>query len=710
MSLRSLFLLALALVSADAAVPAHADFDSNWQGTRQWISPETWAHPLYGWQLKEGKLIASAAPKHLLHHLTHQVAEPSKSFTMTTTCEFLSPGFSKPERLTAGFAFGIQGLMDDYRHVLSGTMRLHLAGIRLDGTAFINDVLSDKKLPGKGPVKLTLNVSGGRVTLEATRGDSEITLTKTLPTDSIQGNIALHAHSPQKHSHARQSLEVAFVNWSGHGDAFSERSEQQFGPILWSQYTLSDGTLKLNVQMAPIGKDDSQHASLSIDGKTIQAAIDPMSRTALFRLEDLGPMKDYPYTVTYHWQGDDYQWTGNVRQEPTGPLKLAAFSCDHGYAFPLKKLVAQVLKENPDLVFFAGDQIYELYGGLSLQRKPVETATLDYLRKYYQFGWTWRHVLKDRPSIIIPDDHDVFQGNLWGQGGRPAPDGKQEAGGFVMPPEWVNMVQRTQTAHLPDSPDSAPIEQSIGVYFTTFEYGGIPFIVLEDRKFKTGPAAVLPAKRWGIPADQLDVAGAEMLGTRQERLLTKWSKETKDARARVVLSQTIFCKASTHAGKELKPSRIDFDCNGWPQTARNRALGILKNNRATIMVHGDQHFGILLRHGVDQHRDGPLAFMVPGTANGFPRAWWPESGEVTGDHVDGFGHRITVLAAANPEKGSHTMNPRAADDPEITAFKKGSGYGVVTIDPDAGNATFDMWRYPLKSPVQFDGFPQKLDL
>ncbi|WP_419194687.1 alkaline phosphatase D family protein [Novipirellula herctigrandis] len=699
---------ALAFVSTGSLV--RADFASDWKGSRQWVSPDTWAHPLYGWRTENGKLIASAAPKHLLHQLTHQITDPSKSFSTTTTLQFLSTDVEKPQKISAGFAFGVQGLMDDYRHVLSGTIRSHEAGIRMDGTLFIDNTLTKQKISATEPVTLILAVSGGHATLEAVCGDQKLSVESDLPLESIKGNLALHAHSPSPHSYKRQPIEVAFLKWSGEGPALSDHAEQTFGPILWSQYTLHKRTLKLNVQFAAIGTDDDQHATLTIDGKKLKSQIDPHSRTALFRLEDLDDTDDHPYAVSYRWQGTDYTWEGMVRKQPNGPLRLAAFSCDHGYAFPLSKLVDQVLQENPDIVFFAGDQIYELYGGLFLQRKPLNTAILDYLRKYYQFGWTWRHVLKDRPSIIIPDDHDVFQGNLWGHGGRVAPDGKQEAGGYVMPAAFVNMVQRTQTAHLPDSPDPKPAEQGIGVYFTTFNYSGIPFILLEDRKFKSGPSSVLPKNRRNLSPEDVDVPEAELLGTRQEALLARWADETKDAPARVVLSQTIFCKASTHSGQTLKRSRYDLDCNGWPHTPRNRALKLLANNPATIMVHGDQHFGILLRHGIEQHGDGPLAFMVPGTANGFPRAWWPESGEVTGNHMDRYGNKMTVIAAANPEKGSNTLQPRKTDHPDMTAFKKGSGHGLITIDSAAKTATFDMWRFPLDVPKQFDGFPQTIPL
>ncbi|MEZ5366331.1 MAG: hypothetical protein R2748_29340 [Bryobacterales bacterium] len=107
---------------------------------------------------------------------------------------------------------------------------------------------------------------------------------------------------------------------------------------------------------------------------------------------------------------------------------MGVFSCDHGECFPQQRMVRNIQIQDPDVVFFAGDQIYEGYGGFGVARdKPSEEAMLDYLRKYWQFGWTWRSILKDRPSVVIPDDHDVFQGNIWGQAGRPLP--KKEASG-----------------------------------------------------------------------------------------------------------------------------------------------------------------------------------------------------------------------------------------------------------------------------------------
>ena len=133
------------------------------------------------------------------------------------------------------------------------------------------------------------------------------------------------------------------------------------------------------------------------------------------------------------------------------------------------------------------------------------------------------------------------------------------------------------------------------------------------------------------------------------------------------------------------------------------------------MLAGDQHIGSLVRHGIEDWEDGPLAFMVPGTSNGFPRAWWPSVAAEDGRFLDGLGNRMTVLGAANPEVGSNTLRPGPGMDREEIAYLKGSGHGIVVFDRANQTATFEMWRHGFdalspRDEDQFEGFPQTLDL
>ena len=107
----------------------------------------------------------------------------------------------------------------------------------------------------------------------------------------------------------------------------------------------------------------------------------------------------------------------------------------------------------------------------------------------------------------------------------------------MMPAPWVNIVFRTQSSHLPDCPDAAPIEQGISAHYGELDWGGISFALLEDRKWKSAPKALMPEARirngwpqnpnWNA-AKSGDVPGAQLLGERQEQFLARWAQDWPD--------------------------------------------------------------------------------------------------------------------------------------------------------------------------------------
>jgi len=69
--------------------------------------------------------------------------------------------------------------------------------------------------------------------------------------------------------------------------------------------------------------------------------------------------------------------------------------------------------------------------------------------------------MRERPSIILPDDHDIFQGNVWGEGGRVA--SRERDGGLLHPARFQQIVRRTQAGSLPAPFDPTPMQQGIDV-------------------------------------------------------------------------------------------------------------------------------------------------------------------------------------------------------------------------------------------------------
>ena len=258
---------------------------------------------------------------------------------------------------------------------------------------------------------------------------------------------------------------------------------------------------------------------------------------------------------------------GVVRKEPTDEedeVVLAAFTgtkhftgglqWNHdGVWFPHADLVEHVEAHEPDLLFFSGDQIYE--GDITgVERRPVERAILDYHDKWRRFCCTVRDLARDRPTICIPDDHDVFHGNLWGAGGRAAK--RQDDGGYLMPPRFVNMVQRTQTAHLPRPVRSRrPSSRASASTSRDLVYGGVSFAILEDRKFKSSPTVAVPAGDFRNGWPQAEASTRRRRPTCRARCCSAsgssrssrhwaadWSHGTW---MKAVLSQTIFADVAT---------------------------------------------------------------------------------------------------------------------------------------------------------------------
>ncbi len=505
--------------------------------------------------------------------------------------------------------------------------------------------------------------------------------------------------------------------------------DRAFGPILFSQYTLHDNIVKLTAQMPPIGEQDRQTVALQFqDGdewKTVaEETIHPQARTATFRIEKWDATKDVPYRLMYEEarkSSDSSQpgiWEGTIRRDPTDKpvLTVADISCNIHAAFPNHEYLANCAKLDPDFIAFVGDQFYESSGGYGVVRQPLETAIDDYLRKWYIHGWTWRELTRDRPSVSLPDDHDVYQGNIWGEGGA-AEETTQEAGGYNMHPEWVNVVHRTQASHHPDAYDPTPIKQNIGVYYGPLTYGRVSFAIIADRQFKTGPEGVVPStggrgdhvKDRSFNPKTADVPGAELLGERQLSFLRDWAADWRGADMKCVISQTVFTSMATTHGAERMRLVADYDSNGWPQSARNAALREIRKCFA-IHLAGDQHLPAVVHYGIDEHRDAGVAFAGPAINVGYPRWWEPEEAgrnrtpgqsELLGDFSDHFGNPMTVLAFKNGvERPSGQGVLQTMDE-------KASGLGIARFDKRTRTVTLECWPYladPTKD-AQFEGWP-----
>lgn len=721
---RSLFSISQNQVSQTHEKQESIRYHADWQGTRKWIGPHWWASPIHDWYLKNNSVIAAASESRTLSLIPVEAHSNGLSLQIHVTIKLIRSPSKKtgqiPSSVAAGFLFGRRGTTDDYRsHAVRAfdyteALILRSGHLKL-GPKQSKDSVELSSIPIK--LKLYMERVGTLVliSLQAIQSKKRVTVKWTTFLKVIQGGVSLFTNGNVRSKYIESPpFKIAFSSFSILGDLVSYKKDRSFGPIMWTQYALQRHCLKIQAQLAPLDGFPNVYLHVRHGNKWIRRAkssVDRLSRTALFTIWNWNALKRTRYRVKMFWGSKAYFWYGVIREEPQieKPFRLGVFSCDLGYTFPLRTMVSQVSRQNPDMLYFAGDQIYEYWNGPAQRFQNLNVSMLDFLQKFYLFGWTWRKLLANRPSIIIPDDHDVFQGNLFGNGGVALPNPKAlqwTAGGYIMPKRWINAVEKCYVGHLPDPAVNKILPLGIRPYFTSLVYANISFAILEDRKFKTGPLR--------IPAESRLYGGiGDLLGADQETFLRDWASKWPYHSMKVALSQTIFSAGATHSGLDLERARFCTDSGGWPIDARNRVIKILKDANA-LSIHGDQHFGILLKQGIERFGDGGYSFMVPGTANGFPRAWWPgvssnlppKGKKFTGRYYDDGGYPQEVLAVANPERGSNSLDVYGANS-IFVAYKRGSGYGLVKFNRKSRSATFNMYRHSYK-PEQFDGFPKRI--
>lgn len=721
--------------------PENAQID-RWGTThdRVWLGGHFWANPMEDWRIVDGAAeCKTRGGDRQIQLLTHQLTDAKAKLQMSVVVERAE---STKVDGGAGFRVGIRSEINEYRSNLFAKTGVN-AGV-INGELKIGR--KGKMLPDDIGDRFVLTLTGGPsgkqyelvLTVSNKEGNVIETVRQSVNPEKVLGNIAVVSNL--EFAQNKRGSRYRFSEWSVSGDAFTITESQQFGPILWSMYSLSDSrsdegfVMKISALTGPLGEKDNQDVELQIekDGKWKslgKASLDTEAWVATFRIANWDEKVATPFKLVYREQQTDgsevpFEWAGEIKANPSGrPLRLGALTCQNDYGFPYAPVADNLVKLDPDMLYFSGDQLYEGHGGYGLIREPAGPAILNYLRKYYQHGLAFREAMRSRPTLCIPDDHDVFQGNYWGEGGAKMDKtgGTSSKGGYREPAAMVNVVHKTNAAHHPDYYDPTPVKQGITVYYGDMVYGDVSFAILGDRQFKSGPERVETGSGRAdhvldknFDTSVLDKPGLVFLGERQEKFLEDWASDWRGHSMKVLLSQTVFAGVATHHGGYNGYLKADLDSGGWPQTGRNRAIDIIRKSKA-LHVNGDQHLVTLSQYGVEKQRDSNWSFCTPAISAGYPR-WWrpnevgmqhknrPEHGlDNTGEYIDGLGNKVYVYAVGNPVVGRDKNRYKKAHE-------KGSGFGLITIDTKARTYHLEAFRF-LVDPTdgnpdnQFPGWP-----
>jgi alkaline phosphatase D len=721
-----------------------------------------WANRLQDWQFSNERIECIAKPQagqsllRTVGVLTRQLLGDSRAQLRVRTGTLTAgAGFS-------GFLIGGGADAVDYRAAAltqgaSGIGGGLLATYEADGTARFRDHTAETSqfayaqlaAGTAGPartttedVELRLDITPSGETVTLTLGAynaqsgallSIVTLDGVDPA-AVRGGIAL-ASSDQT---ATPGARFWFASLQATGPGVAAYPDRGLGPIVGTLFTVSGSVLKMTVQLVPIAASDPQEVWLEIRNGTgpwrkVATATVQEGYAALLRVNDWDASREWEYRVIYP-SSPRAEYAGRVPAEPVGrPLVIGTINCvkathrslnqasdagpnipgEHELGlftarnlyFPYTGVASNLAAQRPDLLVALGDQYYE--NSPTSKDTSSDSPTLDYFYKYLLWLWAFGDLTRQIPTVVMVDDHDMYQGNIWGWSGAPANGGDFNFGGYAESPDWVNMVQRVQCAHNPDPYDPTPVLQGITVYYTAFAYGGVSFAVLEDRKFKNTDATDTDRSGNTLPPDTL-----ELLGPRQEAFLAAW-KDMHPGLPKVVFTQTTWACLQTNP--DGTPTR-DYDSNGFPVTGRLKAIQLAKDAGAVILS-GDQHLAAVIHHGINDFTDGPVQFASPAGSSSFQRWFEPAkplpdgNGQpYTGDFTDGFGNKLRVLAVANPkvsfaEYRQYYPTGQGLGDQTL----KSEGYGIVRVDPQAAEFTFECWPLQVDptqpGAQQFPGWP-----
>ena len=712
-------------------------------GSGHWLGERFWGNRLQDWLVRAGRMECVAAAGSTMGRtiavLTHEIQ--SSSFDLAVRTGTLAdgsglsgfvvgtgiPGEDARRRALLGSASGIGGgLMAYVDHRGAVGFRDHSA----EGDQFLWQQLpatvTGAAVPRTLSEDLTLRlscrpVSESTVALTISVHDTRTgalrqrAVLASLPLARVRGGIALISSS-RDGSAARYWL-TGFTS-----TGVTALPERGLGPVVGTLFTATGGILRMTAQLMPLDPRTLTSIALEVQQggawkRLATSGIGP-GYTALFRATAFDNSAPTGYRIV---GGGRVLYGGTIPAEPRGGLRLASMNClkashrpldslspwqarlpgsvsldlysARNIYFPHNEIVDSIAAQRPDLLVAHGDQLYET----SPTAKDKGTAPeLDFLYKFLMWHWAMRPLTRRVPTVVLTDDHDVYQPNLFGEGGIATTDPKR--GGYVNAAAWVNLVQRMSSWHNPERFDPTPIAQGITVGYAAFSYGGTSLAIVEDRKFKTGPLA---------PGG----GALQLLGTRQEAFLRTWAS-MHPGQPKIILTGSTWACVLTNANGS---PRADPDTQGWPPDGRTRAVRLAKDARALIVA-GDQHVGHLVRHGISGFDDGPLQFTPPAGSSSFQR-WFqpskalPNAGPTpyTGDFTDAFGNRLRVLAVANPKFTLQQLwahYPPPAQDFGDRGLKR-EGFGMVILDHAARSLRLECWPWNAAATGagQYAGWP-----
>ena len=371
--------------------------------------------------------------------------------------------------------------------------------------------------------------------------------------------------------------------------------------VLWTRL-LDDGVFSSNLpnQDIPVKWEvalDSQFGNIIKSGFT--NAVAALAHSVHVEVTDL------PANTWFHYRFSVGGHTSRVGKTRTfsAPsttdlelMKVAFASCQHferGYF----SAYTHMAKENPDLVVFLGDYIYEYAPGRTGVRSHSGNWCLslnDYRKRYAQYKSEpeLQDIHAACPWITTWDDHEVqndYAGLNPGSFGPYTDFRKRRASAYQAYYEHMPLRASVLIEGLAGLDKGAEMR-----IYGNYRYGNVVNLsVLDTRQYRDVQACT-PSGKTG--SDVIDPDGCEslasesrsMLGMQQEEWLMKQLEDSADQTWTVIVQSTLF---GARIYKTAEGVRIWNDgWDGYPATRKRILDGFLKNKVSNpVIFGGDVH-------------------------------------------------------------------------------------------------------------------------
>jgi alkaline phosphatase D len=343
--------------------------------------------------------------------------------------------------------------------------------------------------------------------------------------------------------------------------------------------------------------DDAGFRSIVRSGQVL--ARPQAAHSVHVEVEGLRPGRDYFYR--FH-AGTETSPVGRTRTSPrpgddVQALRYAFTACqryENGYYAGYRQMVA----DDPAVIFFLGDYIYEQAARDGLPRRHNDEAATDlasYRRRHslYKLDPDLQAAHAAAPWMAIWDDHEV-QNNY----------SNDLAAGHQTRAEFLQRRAAAYQAyfeHMPMRRRAMPVGPSAEIY-RTLDWGRLAqFQLIDCRQFRSDPPCADPVT--AACAARLDPA-LTLLGAKQEAwLMDRLGSST--AKWNVLTQQFMMAEARR---PDPKTGETTFSTDGWDgyPDARDRVLTRWRDSKVSnpMAIGGDSHAFIASDLGIGP--DGPV--------------------------------------------------------------------------------------------------------